>query len=193
MRTFDGPRKIKRFLNDRLKAVKLTNIKLGYPSLVDNSPVAVWIQSIFTFDISDYGSDVGVALLILTPTREWKGYTIYTGPPGLRNHPEQLGEHGGQLLDHSRRLERRQRERVRRRRTIRIDCEWWTWGIKRRRSTEHLGVATPAVEKNAKNGDNWRNRCGSWNPGDFSVVIYPTRHNQFLYIPFPSVWPTFTP
>ena len=54
LRTFDGPPNIKRFLDDRLKAAKLTNLKLGHPSLVDNSPVSVWIQSIFTYNVGDY-------------------------------------------------------------------------------------------------------------------------------------------
>jgi len=78
LRTFDGPTKIKRFLDDRLNAVKLTNLKLGDPRLVDNSPVSVWIQSIFTFGVGGYGLGTGVLRLVPTSTGGWKGYTIYT-------------------------------------------------------------------------------------------------------------------
>ena len=180
MRTFDGPRKIKRFLDDRLKAVKLTNLKLGDPSLADNSQVAVWIQSVFAFDIGDYGFGAGVVRLVLTSTGEWKGYTIYTSLSGLRDHPEQLGEHRSQLPDHGRWLERRQREMEF------VDEEPHVLvvggghgGIHIAARLKHLGVPTLVVERNAAIGDNWRNRydmlclhdpvCRSWNSGNFPV------------------------
>ena len=106
MHTFHGPRKIKWVLDDRLKAMKLTNSRLCNPSLVDNSPVAVWIRSVFDFDITEYGIGAAVARLVLTPTGEWKGSMIYTSLSGLRDYPERLGEHRSQLPDHARRLER---------------------------------------------------------------------------------------
>ena len=184
LRTFDGPRKIERFLGDRLKAVRLGNFRLGDPNLVDNSPVAVWIQSAFTFDIGDYGFGAGVVRLVPTLTGEWKGYTIYTSLSGLRDHPELLGKHRNQLPDHGRWLERRQREMEF------VDDEPYVLvvggghgGIHIAARLKHLSVPTLVVERNAKIGDNWRNRydmlclhdpvCRSWNSGDFSRFYQP--------------------
>jgi hypothetical protein len=183
LRTFDGPRKIKRLLDDRLKVVKLTNLRLGDPSLVNNSPVAVWIQSVFTFDIGDYGFGAGVVRLVPTSAGEWKAYTIYTSLSGLRDHPEQLGEHRSHLPDHGGWLERRQREMEF------ADEEPYALvvgaghgGIHIAARLKHLGIPTLVVERNVRIGDNWRNRydmlclhdpvCRSWNSGIFLVSIH---------------------
>jgi len=159
LRTFDGPTKIKRFLVDRLRAVKVTNLKLGDPSFVDNSLVYVWIQSAFTFDVGDYGLGAGVLRLVPTSTGEWKGYTIYTSFSGLKDHPEQLGEHRNQLPDHGKWLEQRHRE------VEFIDEEPYVQvvggghgGVHIAARLKHLGVPTLVVERNARIGDNWRNR-----------------------------------
>ena len=159
LRTFDGPAKIKRFLDDRLKATKLTNFKLGDPSLVNTSPVNVWIQSIFTFNVGDYGMGTGVLRLVQTSTGEWKGYTIYTSLSGLKDHPEQLGEHRNQLPNHGKWLEQRQRE------VEFVDEEPYVLvvggghgGIHVAARLKQLGVPTLVVERNARMGDNWRNR-----------------------------------
>ncbi|KAF9652136.1 FAD/NAD(P)-binding domain-containing protein [Thelephora ganbajun] len=188
LRTFDGPAKIKRFLDDRLKVVKFTNLKLGGPSLVDNSLVNVWIQSIFTFDIDGYGLGTGVLRLVPTSTGEWKGYTIYTSLSRLKDHPEQLGEHRNHLPNHGKWLEQRQHE------AEFVDEEPYVLvvggghgGVHIAARLKHLGVPTLVVERNARIGDNWRNRY------DILCLHDPVWHNQFPYIPFPSVWPTFTP
>ena len=159
LRTFDGPPKIKRFLDDRLKAVRLTNLKLGDPSLADDSPVSVWIQSIFTYDVGDYGLGTGVLRLVPTSKGEWKGYTIYTSLSGLRDHPEQLGEHRNQLPNHGKWLEQRQRE------VEFVDEEPYVLvvggghgGVHIAARLKHHGVPTLVVERNARIGDNWRNR-----------------------------------
>jgi len=159
LRTFDGPTKIKRFLDDRLKSVKLANLKLGNPSLVDNRPVNLWIQSIFTFDVGDYGLGTGVFRLAPTSTGEWKGYTIYTSLSGLKDHPEQLGERRNELPNHGKWVEQRQRE------VEFADEEPHVLvvgaghgGVHIAARLKHLGVSTLVVERNARIGDNWRNR-----------------------------------
>ena len=185
LRTFDGPTKIKQFLDDRLKAVKLTNLKLGDPNLVNNSPVNVWIQSAFTFDVGDYGVGAGVLRLVQVSTEEWKGYTIYTSLSGLKDHPEQLGEHRNQLPNHGRWLEQRQRE------VEFVDEEPHVLvvggghgGIHIAARLKHLGVPTLVVERNARMGDNWRNRydvlclhdpvCKFWSSGNFPAATVST-------------------
>lgn len=187
LRTFDGPTKIKRFLDDRLKAVKLTNLKLGHPSRVDNGPVGVWIQSIFTFDVGSYGLGTGVLRLVPTSTGEWKGYTIYTSLTGLKDHPERLGEHRNQLPNHGKWLEQRQRE------VEFVDEEPHVLvvgaghgGVHIAARLKHLGVPTLVVERNAKVGDNWRNRydalclhdpvCKSWDSDNSPVITVLTRY-----------------
>ena len=209
LRTFDGPAKIKRFLDDRLGSSKLTNLKLGDPSLVNNSPANVWIQSIFTFNIGDYGLGTGVLRLAPTPTGEWKGYTIYTSLSGLKDHLERSGEHRNQLPNHGKWLEQRQREMEF------VDEEPHVLvvggghgGLHVAARLKHLGVHTLVVEKNTRIGDNWRNRydtlclhdpvCKFRDSSDLSIVAllaycYHVGHNQFPYIPFPSTWPTFAP
>ena len=185
LRTFHGPAKINQFLVDRLKVVKVTNLKLGDPNLVDNSPVNVWIQSIFTFDLGDYGLGTGVLRLVQKSTGEWKGYTIYTSLSGLKDHPEQLGEHRNQLPDHGKWLEQRQRE------VEFIDEEPYALivggghgGIHVAARLKHFGVPTLVVERNARIGDNWRNRydmlclndpvCKSRDSGCSSVAVVLT-------------------
>ena len=184
LRTFDGPAKIKRFLNDRLKTAKLTNLKLGNPSLVNNSPVNVWIQSIFAFNVGDYGLGTGVFRLASTPTGEWKGYTIYTSLSGLKDHPERLGEHRDKLPNHGKWLGQRQRE------IEFVDEEPHVLvvggghgGIHVAARLKHLGVPTLVVERNPRMGDNWRNRydtlclhdpvCKFRGSGDLFVVAVP--------------------
>ena len=186
LRTFDGPTKIKRFLVDRLKAAKITNLKLGHPSFVDNSPVNVWIQSAFTFDVGDYGLGTGVLRLVPTSTGEWKGYTIYTSLSGLKDHPEQLGEHRNQLPNHGKWLEQRQRE------VEFIDEEPHVLvvggghgGVHIAARLKHLGVPTLVVEKNDRVGGNWGNRydmlclhdpvCKFCDPGGSPVATVLTR------------------
>jgi len=184
LRTFDGPAKIKRFLDDRLEIAELTNLKPGAPSLVNNSPVNVWIQSTFTFNVSDYGLGTGVLRLAPTPTGEWKGYTIYTSLSELKDHPEQLGEHRNKLPNHGKWLEQRQREMEF------LDEEPHVLvvggghgGIHVAARLKHLGVPTLVVERNARIGDNWRNRydtlclhdpvCKFPDSGDLSIVAVP--------------------
>ena len=183
LRTFDGPTKIRRFLGDRLKASKLTNLKLGDPSLVNNGPANVWIQSIFTFDVGDYGLGTGVLRLVPTSTGEWKGYTVYTSLSGLKGHPEQSGERRNQLPNHGKWLEKRQRE------VEFLDEEPHVLvvggghgGVHIAARLKHLGVPTLIVEKNARIGDNWRNRydvlclhdpvCKSWDFGNRPLSRY---------------------
>ena len=158
LRTFAGPTTIKRFLNARLGIVRLANLKLGDTTLVDNTP-NVWIQSIFTFSVGDFGLGTGVLRLVPTWTGEWKGYTIYTSLTGLKDYPEQLGEHRNQLSNHGKWLERRQRE------VEFIDEEPYVLvvggghgGVHIAARLKHLGVSTLVVERNARMGDNWRNR-----------------------------------
>lgn len=155
LRTFEGPAKIKRFLDDRLEGAKLSNFKLGDPNLADKSPVAVWVQSSFTFNVGDYGLGTGVLRLAPTSTGEWKGYAIYTSLSGLKDHPEQLGERG----NHGKWLEQG-----------RCEAEFADkephvlvvggghGGVHIAARLKHLGVPTLVVERNARMGDNWRNR-----------------------------------
>jgi cation diffusion facilitator CzcD-associated flavoprotein CzcO len=50
-----------------------------------------------------------------------------------------------------------------------------------------LGVDTLVVERNARIGDNWRKRY-------HSLVLHdPVWYDHMPYLPFPSMWPVFTP
>jgi putative flavoprotein involved in K+ transport len=50
-----------------------------------------------------------------------------------------------------------------------------------------LGVDTLVVERNARVGDNWRNRYRSL------VLHDPVWYDHMPYLPFPAHWPVFTP
>lgn len=193
MRTFDGPTDIKRFLDDRLRVVKLANLKLGDSSL---GPANVWIQSIFTFDVGDYGLGTGVIRLVPTPTGEWKGYTIYTSLSGLKDHPEQLGEHRNQHPNHGKWLEQRQRE------VEFTDEEPYVLvvggghgGIHIAARLKHLGIPTLVVERNVRIGDNWRNRydmlclhdpvCKFQDSGNLPIATTLTSHISHRAQPIP--------
>ena len=126
---------------------------------MDNSPVNVWIQSIFTFNVGDYGFGTGVLRLAPTSTGEWKGYTVYTSLSGLKDYPEQFGDRRDQRPNHGKWLEQRQRE------VEFVDEEPHVLvvggghgGIHVAARLKHLGVPTLVVERNSRIGDNWRNR-----------------------------------
>ena len=195
LRTFDGPARIKRLLDDQLKAVKLTNFSLGDPKAVDSDPSNVWIQSAFTFDVGDYGLGTGVLRLVQTPTGAWKGYMIYTSLSGLKDHPEQLDEHRNEPSIRGKSQEQGQRA------AEFVDEEPFVLviggghgGVHIAARLKHLGVPTLVVERNVRVGDNWRNRydtlrlnfpvCKSWAFG-LSAIPVLTRYLSNRVQPVP--------
>jgi len=52
---------------------------------------------------------------------------------------------------------------------------------------KYLGVRTLVVEKNARIGDNWRNRY------EALCLHDPVWYDHMAYLPFPPTWPVFTP
>ncbi|GJE91639.1 NAD(P)/FAD-dependent oxidoreductase [Phanerochaete sordida] len=52
---------------------------------------------------------------------------------------------------------------------------------------KQMGIPTLLIERNARIGDNWRQRY------DSLALHTPREHHQLLYAPFPSNWPLYTP
>ena len=158
-RTFRGPANIKVFLNHRLNTAKLSNLKLGQPSLVQFPPAIGWIQGIFTFEIGDYGLGSGVFRLVPTLDGKWRAYTVYTSLTGLKHYPEKAGNLRNPLPNHGTWLEQRQRE------VEFVDSEPYVVvvggghsGLITAARLLQLGVPTLVLEKHNRIGDGWRER-----------------------------------
>jgi hypothetical protein len=206
-RTFQGTAQIKAFLSDRLPVAKIASLAVtpGTPGLHQPLPDIAWINSFFSFD-TDVGIASGIFRLVPLSSGEWKAHSMYTNLESLKGFPEKVGALRNPLPNHGNWATQREREKAF------IDSSpevliigGGHGGLDLAARLKALEVPTLIVERNARIGDNWRNRY------EALCLHDPVWYNHRPYIPwvqrfvctallrltaycsFPSMWPVFAP
>ncbi|KAI0060236.1 FAD/NAD(P)-binding domain-containing protein [Artomyces pyxidatus] len=154
------------------------------PLIVRMFPDCAWIQFGFAVE-TEHAAGVGVARLVPTAEGPWKGFTVYTTLEKLKAFPEIIGAarpmtHDVEWAEH------RERE------LAFVDAQpdvviigGGHTGLEIAARLKYLGVSALILEKNARVGDNWRNRY------DALCLHDPVWFDHMAYIPFPTTWPVF--
>lgn len=186
LRSFQGPERIRKFLQDRLRQSELRNFKLDFAEVQDLYEDLAWVRVHFTCD-SKIGPCSGVARLV--PVKgQWKAHNVFTNLEGIHGHPEATGPLRDFAPNHGKWLDKRARERE----FLDRDPEVLVVGggqsgLEIAARLKLLGVSTVVCEKHKRIGDNWRHRYAALCLHD--VVWY----DHMPYIPFPANWPVYTP
>ena len=161
-RTFHGASRIHKLLGARLVETKLNNIRLSthrdkQPSLFE-IPGLVWVQAFFDFETA-VGVCSGIFRVVPTADGEWKAHVVYTNLESLKGMPYKVGPLRNPESNHGEWLDQRAKE---------IAFEGTDpkvliiggghSGLDVAARLKYQDVPTLVVEKNARIGDNWRNR-----------------------------------
>lgn len=157
VRTFHGVERLREFLSDRLEVSSLEIGDFIEAQWQPLFPDIAWIQLSFAFT-TEVGLGTATARLVLTK-EGCKATTLCTALEGLKGYPELIGALRESEPDHGRWGEKRRRE---------IMCAdgdpevlivgGGQAGLSVAARLKALGVSYLIVEKNARIGDNWRNR-----------------------------------
>ena len=167
LRTFHGVDTIRTLLADRLLDAHF-NAVVEAPGLTGYDqpfPDVGWIRVHFTFE-NAAGSCLGVARLV--PTQDsrgiivWKACNVCSKLEALRGHPPAIGALRNFEPNHGKWAERRKREvEYADREPEVVIIGGGHSGLAVAARLKVMGVPTLVVEKNARIGDNWRNRYES--------------------------------
>ncbi|KAJ6628886.1 FAD/NAD-binding domain-containing protein [Mycena sp. CBHHK59/15] len=187
-RTFQGLT-LKKFLVDRLVAAHATNFQLNnkYLEFQQPYPDLAWIQAMFTFETS-VGLASGVFRLIPQRSGEWKAHCVFTNLEDLKGFLEKIGPLRDFAPNHGGWAEARRRSSAFEtgNPTVLIVGGGQS-GLELAARLKYLDIPTLVVEKNARVGDNWRNRY------DALCLHDPVWYDNMPYMPFPPTWPVYTP
>ena len=164
-RTFFGTAQIKSFLKDRIadpsfgEKTRLKDLKLEAATVEKPWEGIEWIEALFTFSVGAWGGGDGVFRLVFTPEGVWKAHTVYTNLQSLLEYPEKVGALRNSLPNHGTWIDQRQKE-------IEFeDVEPYVVivgggqsGLDLGARLKFLDIPTLIVERNARVGDQWRNR-----------------------------------
>ncbi|KAJ6490350.1 hypothetical protein C8R47DRAFT_1273552 [Mycena vitilis] len=187
-RTFHGAN-ISKFLADRLVDAQMSTLKLKneYLELKRPYPDLAWIQAMFTFE-TRLGLGSGVFRLIPQKAGGWKAHCMFTNLEDLKGFPEKVGPLRDSEPNHGK------WEAARRRSSAFEDSEPTVLivgggqsGLELAARLRCLDISVLVVEKNARVGDNWRNRY------DALCLHDPVWYDHMPYLSFPSTWPVYTP
>ncbi|KAJ7648501.1 hypothetical protein B0H17DRAFT_1103099 [Mycena rosella] len=187
-RTFEGAA-LQKFLSDRLAVAQMSAFQLKdeYLGLRRPYPDLAWIEAMFSFETS-FGLASGVFRLVPLRGGEWKAHCMFTNLEDLKGFPEKIGPLRDFAPNHGK------WEEARRRASSFEDSDPTVLiigggqsGLELAARLGCLDVSTLVVEKNARVGDNWRNRY------EALCLHDPVWYDQFPYMPFPPTWPVYTP
>ncbi|KAK6992953.1 flavin-containing monooxygenase [Favolaschia claudopus] len=188
-RTFHGAPSIHKFLSDRLATSKVTKIAIreGMTSLLRPYPDIAWINMMFDFQ-TEVGFGSGVVRIVPTANGDWKAHCMYTNLDDLKGFPEQIGPRRNHAPNHGKWQDERLRSRAFDDEVpVAIVIGGGHSGLDVAARLKALGVRALVVEKNARIGDNWRNRYQALCLHD------PVWYDHLPYLPFPPTWPVYTP
>jgi cation diffusion facilitator CzcD-associated flavoprotein CzcO len=202
--TCQGKDDIFKFLQKSAQAqdgLRLTSVSLDQtspaggpmPAVLDGEGTAKCLQFFIAIQTT-VGSGRGVVRLV--PEEDsWKIFTLYTVLQELAGYEEALnrrrpyGAQHGTAPDRKNWLERRQEE-----------IEWDSGvepavivlgagqaGLSIAARLKAINVPTLIIDRNARVGDNWRNRYRQL------VLHDPVWFDHLPFVPFPNSWPIFTP
>ncbi|KAG6809130.1 hypothetical protein H0H93_016092, partial [Arthromyces matolae] len=160
-RTFSGLEKITQFLVDRLGSARPSAFAIrddAYLGLQRPYPDLAWINLFFDFETS-VGIAFGIARLIPDASGEWKAHTVYTNLEDLKEFPEKVGKFRKQTPNHGKWIDDRKREvEFADKPPVVLVIGGGQNGLEVAARLKALDVSTLLIEKNARIGDNWRNR-----------------------------------
>ncbi|KDQ18397.1 hypothetical protein BOTBODRAFT_185037 [Botryobasidium botryosum FD-172 SS1] len=191
-RTLHGPEAITHYISqsDGLSALKL----LGEPIFEEISEPFTWIRAKFEFE-TPVARGQGIVRLKKHPGNgEWLALTLYTGVEELKGHEEKLGAARSRSPGHDL-LQGRPNWQ-----TLRDEVLTYATrdpeviiigagqaGLSVAARLSQLNVDTLIVERNARVGDNWRNRY------DTLALHDPVWIDHLPYVPLPDTWPVYAP
>ncbi|KAJ7347250.1 hypothetical protein DFH08DRAFT_867664 [Mycena albidolilacea] len=188
-RTFHGAPDIHKFLSDRLATFKITNVRIkdGSSMLLRPYPDVAWISLMFDFE-TQIGLASGVVRLVPEANGGWKAHCIYTNLEDLKGFPEQIGALRNPAPNHGKwAQERQQAISFENENPVVIIIGGGHSGLDTAARLKCLGVRALVIEKNARIGDNWRNRY------EALCLHDPVWYDHLPYLPFPPTWPVYTP
>ncbi|KAL6304078.1 FAD/NAD(P)-binding domain-containing protein [Sparassis latifolia] len=191
-RALQGSSSIARYLDDHLRTsafrpLSLRDDALHAPVLHRPYPDLTFILFSFYFETA-VGTGIGTCRLVPTADSSWKAYTMFTGMNSLKEFPEKVG---------SRRDPRMYQGTWEEKRRAEVDFAdghptvviigGGHNGLEVAARLKSIGVQSLVIERNARIGDNWRNRYKTLCLHD------PVWYDQMPYMPFPSTWPIYAP
>ncbi|KAJ6564733.1 FAD/NAD(P)-binding domain-containing protein [Mycena capillaripes] len=186
-RTFHGASSISKFLADRLVTAKLSNFRVTEKALQPLMHDLTWIHIAFDFD-THIGPSAGIVRLVPLPSGTWKAHCMYTTLEGLKDFPEKVGGLRNPAPNQGKwEREREQSIAFENEDPVVLIIGAEQSGLNLAARLKYLDVRTLVVEKNARIGDNWRNRYGALCLHD------PVWYDHFAYLHFPPTWPIYTP
>ena len=158
LRTFHGTDKIKQFIQDRVATAKITGVKFEFARVHHAFEDVSWILHQFDFETDVIGGK-GLVRLVPTPNGEWKAFLFFTNLESLKGYPEKTGIHRSFEPNHGKWLDQRKREQefadgdpdV-------LIVGGGQSGLDVAARLKHVGVSNVIIEKQARIGDQWRNR-----------------------------------
>ncbi|KIP03530.1 hypothetical protein PHLGIDRAFT_110740 [Phlebiopsis gigantea 11061_1 CR5-6] len=186
LRTFQGPEKIRKFLEDKLEDSGFGNV--SFKSAQFSQPFAdmAWIVAQFEFETK---IAKGRGLTRLVPTQAgWKAVVVCTILEDLKDFPEQIGVLRNHLPNHGKWAEQRNEERrFSERDPAVLIIGGGQSGLNIAARLKHLGVTNLVIERHSRIGDQWRDRY------DALCLHDPVWSNHMPYFNFPPNWPVYTP
>ena len=157
LRTFQGPAKIDKFLEDKLEDSGFDNV--SFKSAQYNQPFAdmAWIVTQFEFE-TKIAQGRGFARLV--PTKAgWKAVVVCTILEGLKDFPEKIGALRNHLPNHGKWAEQRDKEKeFPGKDPVALIIGGGQSGLSIAARLKHLGVTNLIIERHSRIGDQWRNR-----------------------------------
>ena len=185
--TCEGRGAIGDMLRAQLGAVGPRQFRLDGPA---SAHPEGWCEAWFRFGTAA-GTGKGHVRLI-----EGQCYTLLTTLSELEGHPPRTGVHRPRGAEHGARQGKLDWAEERKARKARLGAEEVPYaviigggqgGMALGARLKQLGVPALILEKNAREGDSWRNRYPSLCLHD------PVWYDHMPFIPFPDDWPVFTP
>ncbi|KAF2731016.1 putative flavin-containing monooxygenase YUCCA3 [Polyplosphaeria fusca] len=199
-RTVRGLPNLTKFLEENGPVAQLSNLKLQEsgqfaPNFQQPIDGLEWVESMFHFE-TKVGNGKGMMRLAQGDDGVWKAHFLSTSLQELKGMEEVAGAkrpHGGNNslkggVREGNWYDRRERQKEF------LDEEPTAFivgagqsGLNMAARLQALGLSALVVDKNARVGDNWRNRYRTL------VTHDPVQYTHMSYLPFPSNWPLFTP
>ncbi|KAJ6566754.1 hypothetical protein B0H19DRAFT_1138526 [Mycena capillaripes] len=188
-RTFHGVTEIHKFLSDRLVSSKLESfrVKQEYTALQQPYPDLAWISVVFNFE-THVGLASGIVRLVPQPNGDWKAHCMYTNLDDLKGFPEQIGPLRNHAPNHGKWAAQRRKEAAfENEDPVVLIIGAGHSGLDIAARLKALNVRSLIIEKNARIGDNWRNRY------EALCLHDPVWYDHLPYLPFPPTWPVYAP